>query len=769
VFESAFRFLFKYERLVFEQGQFVLGATRSMWLVALLAIAVGVYVAWTYWQVRALEGRPRLILLATRTALLLMVAFTVLRPMLLLRVAVPQQNFVGVLIDDSRSMQVADEGSGTRADYVRREAGTPDAPLLAALGERFVPRVFRFSSAAERLQAPGDLTFQGTGTRLGDAIERAREELSGLPVAGLVVISDGADNAETTIDQPVASLRAAGVPVFAVGVGKEQLSRDVQITRVETPGRVLEGASLVVDVVVTQTGYAGTTVPLTVEEDGRVVNVQNVTLPADGESQTVQVRFKAGDAGLRTFSFSVPEQAREEVARNNRRDALIDVRDGSEDVMIAEGEPRPEAKFIKQATDQDDHLRVVLLLRTAMATPNAPDKFLRLGVNSPDELQFGFPTTREELFRYRGLIIGSFEAAAFSPEQQRMLEDFVAVRGGGLLVLGGARSLGEGGWAGTPLSNALPITIGGVARDPIMPPLELSVRPTRAGQTHPAVQIADTQEAADAKWKELPTLFSVNAAPAAALKPGASLLLSGTDRNGREQVVLAWQRYGRGKSLVLPVQDSWLWRMHASMAVEDTTHQFFWQRLTRWLVDGVPEPVMVTVAPDRVQSGEPVTLTAEMFDREYRGINDARVLAHVTAPSGRVEDVPMEWTVEQDGEYRARFTPTEDGLYRVAVDGVRRSGEATGRGTASLRVGPSDAEYFDAAMRASFLRRLSEETGGRFFLSSDTASLPDAISYSGRGVTVVEERDLWDMPIVLLAVLGLMAAEWVTRRRWGLA
>jgi hypothetical protein len=209
--------------------------------------------------------------------------------------------------------------------------------------------------------------------------------------------------------------------------------------------------------------------------------------------------------------------------------------------------------------------------------------------------------------------------------------------------------------------------------------------------------------------------------------------------------------------------------MHASMAVEDTTHQFFWQRLTRWLVDGVPEPVMVTVAPDRVQSGEPVTLTAEMFDREYRGINDARVLAHVTAPSGRVEDVPMDWTVEQDGEYRARFTPTEDGLYRVAVDGVRRSGESTGRGTASLRVGPSDAEYFDAAMRASFLRRLSEETGGRFFLSTDTASLADAISYSGRGVTVVEERDLWDMPIVLLAVLGLMAAEWVTRRRWGLA
>lgn len=769
MFESAFRFLFKYEPLVFEQGQFVLGATRSMWLVALLAIGAGLYVAWTYWQVRALEGRPRLILLGTRTALLLIVVFTLLRPMLLLRVAVPQQNFVGVLIDDSRSMQVADQGSGTRADYVRAEVGAPDAPLLAALGQRFVPRVFRFSSSAERLQAAGDLTFQGTGTRLGDAIDRAREELSGLPVAGLVVVSDGADNAETTIDQPVASLRAAGVPVFAVGVGKERLSRDVQITRVETPRRVLEGASLVVDLVVSQTGYAGATVPLTVEEDGRVVSTQDVTLPPDGESRTVKVRFKAGAAGLRTFSFNIPEQANEEVARNNRREALVEVRDNSERVLLAEGEPRPEAKFIRQATATDDHLNVVLLLRTAMATPNAPDKFLRLGVERPDELQFGFPSTREELFRYRGLIIGSFEAAAFSPDQQRMIEDFVAVRGGGLLVLGGARALGEGGWSGTPLSSALPIAIQGVARDPILPPLELSVRPTREGQVHPAVQIADTTEAADAKWKELPTLFSVNAAPVASLKPGASLLLSGVDRNGREQVVLAWQRYGRGKSLVLPVQDSWLWRMDASMAVEDTTHQFFWQRLTRWLVDGVPEPVMVTVAPDRVQPGEPITITAEVFDTEYRGINDGRVVAHVTAPSGRVEDVALEWTVEQDGEYRARFTPTEGGVYRIAVDGVRRSGDATGRGSTSLRVGASDAEYFDAAMRASLLRRLSEETGGRFFRAGDTGLLADAISYSGRGVTVVEDRDLWDMPIVLIAVLGLMAAEWTTRRKWGLA
>jgi hypothetical protein len=350
-----------------------------------------------------------------------------------------------------------------------------------------------------------------------------------------------------------------------------------------------------------------------------------------------------------------------------------------------------------------------------------------------------------------------------------MLEEFVDVRGGGLIALGGARALSEGGWAGTPLSNALPITLETGTRNPILPPLELVVRPTRSGQSHPATQIADTEEAAQAKWKVLPPVYAVNAAPAGGLKPGATMLLSGTDRTGKEQVVLAYQRYGRGKTLALPVQDTWLWRMHATMAVEDMTHQNFWQRLSRWLVDGVPERVMVNAAPGRVQRGEPVTLTAEVLDPEYKGINDGRVSAHVTAPSGKVEDVPMEWTVEQEGEYRARFTPTEDGLYRVAVDGVTRTGLDTGRGSTALRVGPSDAEYFDAAMRASLLQRVAEETEGRFFRAADTSTLVDAISYSGKGVTLVEERDLWDMPIVLILLLSLMGGEWLFRRSQGLA
>jgi hypothetical protein len=205
------------------------------------------------------------------------------------------------------------------------------------------------------------------------------------------------------------------------------------------------------------------------------------------------------------------------------------------------------------------------------------------------------------------------------------------------------------------------------------------------------------------------------------------------------------------------------------MAVDDPTHRNFWQRLSRWLVEGAPDRVMVSAGPDRVQKGEPITLTADIVDPEYKGINDGKIHATITAPSGTADNVPMEWTVEQDGEYRARFTPSEDGVYHIAVSGTSKDGRDAGQGALDVRVAPSDAEYFDPAMRAPLLQRVAETTEGRFFRAADTQQLVDAISYSGKGITVTEERDLWDMPIVLLLLVALMGGEWMYRRTRGLA
>src|SRR5690606_27854291 len=127
------------------------------------------------------------------------------------------------------------------------------------------------------------------------------------------------------------------------------------------------------------------------------------------------------------------------------------------------------------------------------------------------------------------------------------------------------------------------------------------------------------------------------------VKPGASTLLTGQDTRGADLVILAAQRYGRGKALAFPVQDSWLWRMHAIMPVEDTTHHDFWQRLLRWVVDGVPGRVELATSPDRVEPREPVTLTAQVADKTFQDVSDARVVASVRSPTGVVTEVPMSW------------------------------------------------------------------------------------------------------------------------------
>src|SRR5262249_12409000 len=150
----------------------------------------------------------------------------------ILKAAVPQQNFLGVLIDDSRSMAIADRDGQPRSAFVQQQLSGPSAKLLDALSQRFVVRFFRFSSSSDRVPSAADLKFGGTSTRLGQALDRARDELAGLPLAGLVMVTDGADTSDATIDESLASLKARSIPVFTVGLGQERFAKDIQVTRV---------------------------------------------------------------------------------------------------------------------------------------------------------------------------------------------------------------------------------------------------------------------------------------------------------------------------------------------------------------------------------------------------------------------------------------------------------------------------------------------------------------------------------------------------------
>jgi uncharacterized membrane protein len=760
--EALFEFLFKYRPVVFDKGRLAFAGGPATYVLIVLALVVAVPALVMYSRLRMRGGpRDRAILLALRIAALAVVVLALLHPVLVVSEAVPQRNVVGVLVDDSRSMRIADLTGTTRADAVRHLLGSRDSSLYAALAQKFVVRLFRFSGNGERVAQLGDLTYDGTRTQLGPALEAARQELTGVPLSGLVLVSDGADNSQGSLTDAVMSLGARHVPVFTVGVGRERFTKDIEVSRVEAPRSVLQGASLVVDVMVAQRGFTGDKVQLIVEDGGRIVSTQAVTLAGDGEAVPVRVRVPTTEAGARVLSFRIPTQPGEMVAQNNAQQAIVNVSERREKILYIEGEPRFEMAFMRRAVHEDKNLQIVTLQRLAK------DQFRRFSVDDSLDLVAGFPKTREELFAYKGVILGSIEASYFTGDQLRMLADFVSERGGGLLTLGGRRALGEGGFAGTPVAEVLPVDLGGGPNDKGGYFSELKVDVTVPGSIHAATQIAEAESTSAKRWKTMPAVSTVNRIGRA--KPGATVLLTGQPTKGGErEIVLAFQRYGRGKAIVFPIQDSWNWQMDPSIAVDDMTFESYWRQLLRWLVNDVPSRVMVASAGDQAAPGDPVELDAEVSDRVFLKVNNAETIARVTSPSGNVSEMPLEWSVTRDGEYKASFTPTEKGLYRVDVR-TRVGNDSVTSDPSYIASGDLATEYFGAEMRAPLLRRIADETGGRFYTPDRVADLAKDIVFTDVGNTVVDRKDLWDMPIVFLLVLALVTSEWGYRKLRGLA
>ncbi|HVX41087.1 MAG TPA: vWA domain-containing protein [Gemmatimonadaceae bacterium] len=772
--EGIFAFLFKYRPAEYAQGKFAFGVPGSVMLLLAAAALIGIPAVLSYGTVRGKSSRrDRWILGSLRAACLLVLIVCLFRPMLLLSAAVPQRNYVGVLVDDSRSMRIADRDAKPRSDWVAHALGGPDSSVLQALRKKFTVRLFRFSSSAQRIDSVADLHYADNETHIADAIEQARQELDAVPLSGLVVVSDGADNARVPITDELLSLRAHSVPIFTVGLGAERFAKDVEIQRVDAAHSVLEGSAIVADLMVRQRGYAGARVPLVVEDSGQIVAQDTITLPADGDVAPVRVAVAANHAGARTFTFRIPVQPGEQVAENNAQQTLVDVRGGREKILYVEGEPRYETRFIRAAVAADSNIQLVSLIRTA------DKKFLRLDIDSAGDLAGGFPTSRADLFRYRAIILGSIEASFFTHDQLAMLADFVSVRGGGLLTLGGRRAFAEGGYAGTRLADVMPVIVSGPAvADSLTFFADLKVALTPEGASSAVAQIAPTPNASMARWSALPTVTTVNRIRA--IKPGAITLVSGTTPPGGragdpgmplrsyDQPVLVYQHYGRGLSVAFPIQDSWNWQMDPNSPPNDDSYTRFWRQLTRWLTSDVPGQVVVSLPTDQANPSTPVSLRASVSDSIFIPRNDAKVVAHIASDGGVARDVPLDWAIDRDGEYRGTFTPDAPGNYTIRVD-ASLPGKPVLSDTSFVRVAPLNTEFVDAEMRAPLLERIANETGGTFYTPATVSHLADDVALSKHGITVVNQMDLWDMPAVLLLLFALVSGEWAYRKARGLA
>jgi uncharacterized membrane protein len=760
------QFFFKHKWATFAKGQLGFAHRPSWLLMALIALAIGLVVYFVYIRPGyRLNSKAKFGLIALRASLLALLLILLMRPVIVVPSIIPKSTSVAILADDSRSMQLADENGRSRIDAAR-EILSNRHQFAHGLDEKFKVGLYGFATNAVKLKDANELKAEGGATDIVNALREAVKDSSAAALSAVVLVSDGGANTSRDLAAELRELKAKSIPVFTVGVGNPARFKDAEMSRVTTPRRVLTGSAVIADALVRLNGYGATKIALAISEDGRALKTQQFEVKG-GEAETLTIEFTPTTPGAHRYTFEVKPLDGETTLENNAQDTLIEITNDHPKVLYIEGEPRWEYGFMRKAlTKNEKNLILVSALRSA------DGKFYRQGVESGGELTSGFPTTDEELFSYQGVIIGSVEANFFSYDQLKHLEQFAARRGGGVLAIGGQRSFDAGKFANTPMADLLPLQLNDQIEEPEMQVVSnYKASLTARGRTHAVTRLNEDRNLSAKAWEELPPITIPEILTTA--KPGASVILEARNTGDRSRVapLLAEERYGRGRTLALTTNDTWRWRME--LPSQNNAHETFWRQLLRYLVSAAPRQYEVAAERDVYAKGDVATLRGEVNDKKFNPLTDAQVVARVTKPTGATIEIPLKINFsEQAGgpatDYRSEFTPDENGVYQVEMT-ARRGATVLGEAKSSFFITDRTREFHDAAQNVELLKRVAAETGGKYFALGNANDLLDEITLLEGKNSERVSKDLWDMPINFLLLIGLASAEWFLRKRKGLA
>ncbi|HEX5965132.1 MAG TPA: glutamine amidotransferase [Pyrinomonadaceae bacterium] len=760
------RFLFGHEQAVFTNGRFGFDVRPGPLLLVLIFILAAAFIYFIYLRPRIrLSKRTTAALIVLRLALLTVLVTLLLRPVVVVSSVIPRSSYVAMLVDDSVSMKLHDMPDGNaRMDSVKQTLlATGPESFLNRLDAKFKTSLYGFAGAVSRLKGAGDLFAEGRTSDLAGALDETIKRSSGMPLSAVVLATDGASNVPGDLAATLRELRARDIPVFTVGVGNTSRPIDAELTRINMPRRVLVGSRVNIETYVGLSGYQATKVLIGVREDGRAIKTEEVNLRGN-DTQAVNIEITPTTPGIHRYTVEVTPLDGELTVENNKQHALVEVISGPLRLLHVEGEPRWELGKIRESLALNEkNIVLVSLQRTG------ENKFYRQGVGTQTELATGFPLTEEELFSYDGLVIGSVEAGFFTADQLRAIEAFVARRGGGLLAIGGRLSFDGGKYKGTTIDDLLPVSLTGGGTDdassfaPVYKPVL-----TGAGQTHPITRLQDDRGANQKAWNELPPI-SVSQV-LGNVKPGASVLLEARRVEGsgsQSAPLLVQQRYGRGQTLALTAADTWRWRMR--MDSKNNAHETFWRQMLRYVVSGTPRQIEIGAERDVYAMDDTVNIVADIRDKRFNPVGDARATARVTKPSGLVVDVPLTFTtLNSVNTYAGQFKADELGEHRIELMGTS-AGLGTLSATSSVLVSDLNREYYSAAQNSDLLKRIATETGGKYYTPAEAQSLLDDLVYRQTPYSERVTKDLWDMPINFMLIIGLLSAEWFLRKREGLA
>ena len=735
-------FFFKYPLSVFNDSDFIFASGWPLWVMFVAALAFLITILGLMARQATTLRWLKLGTIGFLQFLMFAVVLVVLwQPALLSERLLQGENAVAIMLDTSGSMTFNESGS-TRMEQAQALL-TPDALEDISAIYKILP--YRFAGTASEIDSFALLPDPGDSTNLGQALTQTLRQASGSSLGAVILISDGSDNSGAISQADLTEIAGYGVPIHAVGIGLENIPEDLELTEVSLPEKALPGTTLSARIGIRHD--QGGTARVKVYDGDTFLTTEEIALSNDQNMTLAFVDIEVSDPGQLDLRFTLDPINNESNLANNTRAQVVDVEESRYKVLYVEGEPRWEYKFMQRALNDDPSIALSTLLKVT------PNKYYRQGIESQEQLANGFPEERAELFDYDALIIGSFNAAELTAEQQEMIRDFVSERGGSLLMLGGLNGLGLGGWGESVVNEVLPSRLSADQAEFVREKSWVTL--TDNGKLVPLLQLSNSETENERIWADLPEIADYQ--QLGPLRPAATTLLN-VNVDGRMQPLLVTQPYGRGQSYILATGGTWRWQM--SLPVDDMSHETFWRQLTRALVANSPRPFELSSRVDT----EEIKVRAELRDPESEENQGLAISAVVSSENNDVVTLELMPVSGQPGVYEAGFTPNETGLY--SIEAISRVGEnLVGSSTTAVRYDQGQ-EIFNVRQNRQLLERVAEITGGQYWSAEQWDEIPEAISYSTAGITEQQISFLWDAPFFFFLLVLLKTMEWLLRRHW---
>lgn len=651
--------------------------------------------------------------------------------------------------------------SASRLDLATSLLSKSAREMLESIGEDLDVSYHAFGETMHRLgdgknDSLAALQADSPETSIGGALEALAKTERGAPLAGIVLLSDGLDTSSRRAEAVVRDLGIRGIPVYTVPVGIADPD-DVSIRNVIMQDVAFTGDKVPVRVQLQSKGYEKRTADLTVSLNGRGVARQSVTF--EGGLQFVDIFFNVdvAERGAARIGVEIEAFSDESTAANNRVERSVRVVNEKINVLCIEGSARWEFRYLRAMLKRDPRINA-----TFIGTRSQPE----LAQNSSEYIA-AFPEDREEAFSYDLVILGDVDSAFFSTEAFQRLDELVRERGGSLLMLCGAR-FAPASYAGTPVERMLPVKFD---PDAEWEDVDESVYPvlTPEGRSSLVMTLETGRDENDLVWSRVAPLDRIP--PLLAPRPGATVLaeLSDTQSRTDRYPLVAWQRYGTGKCMMMATDRLWLLRFKTG----DKYHWRVWSQCVQFLTLSrlMGEHKRIRLETDRVTypvDGR-VRLYANLLDDDYEPLTQPGFEIEVSAldADGAAGD-PQRVTLRPDkstpGLYEGYFSPPRAGGYRVEANASDRPlSNSTEFQVADLR-----PELANTDMQIDHLRRIAELSGGEVLSALELQKLPALLNREPHTTSVRTDRPLWDNSLVALVLVGLLGFEWILRRRYDL-